>query len=97
LLHVIPKYLRGQIGKMLVAASILLGIALLGGLLTDVLNRVSRGQFPAGLLFSQIGLRLPWALTILLPLASFLALLLSYARLYRTSELAVLKSGGFAE
>jgi lipopolysaccharide export system permease protein len=82
---------------MLFASVLLLGIALLGGLLTDVLNRIARGLFPAQLLFSQIGLRIPWALTILLPLGGFLAVLLSYAKLYRSSEMSILKSGGYSD
>jgi lipopolysaccharide export system permease protein len=66
-----------------------------GGLLTDVLNKIARGKIPAPLLFSQIGLRIPDALTLLLPLAGLLGVLLAYGRLYRDSEMSVLAAAGY--
>jgi lipopolysaccharide export system permease protein len=94
---VLPNYLRREISRMLVAITILLVIVTFGGLLTDVLNKISRGQFPPGLLVSQMVLRIPQALVILLPLAGFLAVMLAYSRLYRDAEMAVLRGSGFSE
>lgn len=70
-------------------------LVVLGGLLTDVLSKIARGKVPAALLFSQIGLRIPDALTLLLPLGCLLAVLLAYGRLYRDSEMSVLASSGY--
>lgn len=95
--QVLPSYLRGEIARMLFAIALLLVLVVFSGLLTDVLNKISRGQFPPGLLLSQIVLRIPMALTLLLPLAGFLAVMLAYARLYRDAEMAVLRASGFSE
>lgn len=95
--QVLPNYLRREVSRMLLAIAVLLTVVMFGGLLTDVLNKISRGQFPPGLLLSQIVLRIPMALNILLPLAGFLAVMLAYARLYRDAEMAVLRASGFSE
>lgn len=94
---VLPNYLRREISRMLLAITILLVVVTFSGLLTDVLNKISRGQFPPGLLVSQMVLRIPQALVILLPLAGFLAVMLAYSRLYRDAEMAVLRGSGFSE
>ncbi|HZH05863.1 MAG TPA: LPS export ABC transporter permease LptF [Lautropia sp.] len=52
------------------------------------------GRLPAALLVSQLGLQLLNYLAIILPLALMLGLLLSFARLYRDSEMPVLTSIG---
>ena len=95
--QVLPQYLRREISRMLLAIGLLLVIVTFSGLLTDVLNKISRGQFPPGLLVSQIVLRIPQALVILLPLAGFLAVMLAYSRLYRDAEMAVLRASGYSE
>lgn len=89
------RYLEREVISTLAAVLLLLMLVVLGGLMTDVLNKIARGRVPAGLLFSQIGLRIPEALALLLPLASMLAVLLAYGRLYRDSEMAVLAASGY--
>jgi lipopolysaccharide export system permease protein len=89
------RYLERELIRALAAVLLVLMLVVLGGLLTDVLNKIARGRVPPGLLFSQIGLRIPEALALLLPLASMVAILLSYGRLYRDSEMAVLAASGY--
>jgi lipopolysaccharide export system permease protein len=67
------------------------------GLLTDVLGKITAGRFPPDLIVQQMALRIPMALALLLPLAGFLGVILAYTRLYRDSELAVLRASGFSE
>lgn len=93
--RIADRYLAGEIARAFGAISILLLLITFGGLLTDVLNRVSRGRIPAELVLTQLVLRVPNALTLLLPLASFVAVLMAFGRLYRDSEMAVLAAAGF--
>lgn len=93
----VGRYLRREIALTTGGVVVLLVLVTLGGLLTDVLNKVARGLFPPELLLSQIALRIPYALTILLPLAGFLAVLATLTRLYRDNELAVLRTSGLGE
>ncbi len=89
------RYLEREVWYALIGVLAILLLVVLGGLLTDVLNKIARGKVPPVLLLSQIGLRIPDALTLLLPLGSLLAVLLSYGRLYRDSEMAVLAASGY--
>ncbi|HZF98809.1 MAG TPA: LPS export ABC transporter permease LptF, partial [Pseudoxanthomonas sp.] len=62
--------------------------------MVDLLGNIADGRLPATLLVSQLGLQLLNYLPIVLPLALMLGLLLSFARLYRDSEMPVLTSIG---
>jgi lipopolysaccharide export system permease protein len=81
----------------MLAAALLLMVIVFTGLLTDVLAKIAQGRFPAELILSQMGLRVPMALALLLPLAGFIGVILAYSRLYRDSELAVLRASGYSE
>lgn len=94
---VLGRYLRREILVACGAIGIVLVIILFSGLLTDVLSKIARGHFPAGLLLPQIALRLPQAIVLLLPLAAFLAVVMAYGRMYRDAEMAVLAASGFGE
>lgn len=89
------RYLEREVWYALAGVLGILMMVVLGGLLTDVLNKIARGRIPPTLLLSQIGLRIPDALTLLLPLGTVLAVLLAYGRLYRDSEMAALAASGY--
>ena len=92
--RLIDRYLLRELYLAFFAVCTVLGLVLVGGVLTDVLNRVAKGKIPASLLLSQLGLRSLDALSLILPLAAFLAVLIAYGRLYRDSEIAVLSASG---
>lgn len=94
---VLSRYLRREILLSCGAVAAVLLVIIFGGLMTDVLSKISRGHFPPGLLIPQIALRVPMALVMLLPLAGFLAVMMSFARMYRDAEMAVLAASGFGE
>lgn len=94
LLPRVDRYLlRELVGTFLMSALVLVLVSM-GGLVADLLSKIARGKLPAGLMFSQLGLRALDAMPMLLPLALFLGVLLAYGRLYRDSEMAVLASAG---
>lgn len=90
----LDRYLSREFAQSVFAALIVLGMVSMGGLVADLLSEIARGKVPAGLLLSQLGLRLVDFLPILLPLALMLGLLLALGRLYRDSEMPVLAAVG---
>ncbi|GGA84524.1 LPS export ABC transporter permease LptF [Arenimonas soli] len=90
----IERYLLRQFAQNVAAVAVVLLLVGLGGLLVDLMSDIARGQVPAGLLLSQLGLRSIQVLPLLLPLALFVGLLLAVGRLYGDSEMAVLASVG---
>lgn len=92
--RLIDRYLVRELYLAFFAVCAVLCLVLVGGVLTDVLNRIASGKIPAALLLSQVGLRSLDALSLILPLAAFLAVLIAYGRLYRDSEIAVLTASG---
>jgi lipopolysaccharide export system permease protein len=94
---ILNRYLIREISTAMFAVALLLVVVVFCGLLTDVLGKISQGRFPPSLIAQQMALRIPMALALLLPLAGFLGVILAYTRLYRDSELAVLRASGFSE
>ncbi len=90
----LDRYLFREFAQSFAATLIVLLVVSLGGVLTDLLGRIAEGKVPAGLMFSQLGLRLLNFLPLILPLALMLGLMLAFARLYRDSEMPVLTSVG---
>ena len=78
------------------AVVIVLVLTTVGVFVADSLADVARGRIPADILASQVGLRLLSALSVVLPLAVFLAVLMTIGRLYRDSEMAVLGACGIS-
>ncbi|MEO7431100.1 MAG: LPS export ABC transporter permease LptF [Dokdonella sp.] len=93
-LRIIDRYLLREVTTSFVAATVILLLVMVGGAVADLLAKIARGRIPADLLFTLIGLRMVDALTILMPLAVLLGVLLAYGRLWRDSEMAVLQSSG---
>ncbi|WP_343790054.1 LPS export ABC transporter permease LptF [Dokdonella soli] len=92
--RIIDRYLLQEVATSFIAATVILLLVLVGGAVADLLNKIARGRIPADLLFTLIGLRTVGTLTILMPLATLLGVLLAYGRLWRDSEMAVLQSSG---
>ena len=90
----IERHLLRQFAETVLAVTAVLLLVSLGGLFADLAQEVATGQVPAGLLLSQMGLRSIRFLTLVMPLALFLGLLLSIGRMYADSEMAVLASIG---
>ncbi len=90
----IERHLLRQFAESVAAVAIVLLLVTLGALFADLISEIAKGKVPAGLLLSQLGLRSIRFLTLVLPLALFLGLLLSLGRMYAESEMAVLASVG---
>jgi lipopolysaccharide export system permease protein len=69
-------------------------VVVAGSAFTSVLQKVANGTFPASVMFQVLGLQTLDGLTNMLPLASFLGVLMGLGRMYRESEMHVLASSG---
>jgi lipopolysaccharide export system permease protein len=94
MLRIIDRYLLRELAFGFFASAVILLVVTLGGTISDVLTKVARGRLPGNLVFEILGLRTLDALTVLVPLAVFLGVLLAYGRLWRDNEMAVLQGAG---
>ncbi|MCQ4164673.1 LPS export ABC transporter permease LptF [Tahibacter harae] len=94
MLRIIDRYLLRELAFGFFASAAVLLVVTLGGTVTDVLTKVARGKLPPNLVFEILGLRTLDALTVLVPLAVFIGVLLAYGRLWRDNEMAVLQGAG---
>jgi lipopolysaccharide export system permease protein len=93
-LRIVDRYLLRELASNFLGATFILLLIVVGTAVADLLAKIARGRIPADLLFTLIALRSVDALTVLMPLAVFLGVLLAYGRLWRDSEMAVLQSSG---
>jgi len=93
-LRIIDRYLLRELAANFLGATLILLLIVVGTAVADLLAKIARGRIPPDLLFTLIALRSVDALTVLMPLAVFLGVLLAYGRLWRDSEMAVLQSSG---
>ena len=90
----IERHITRQFAESVFAVAVVLLLVTLGALFADLISEIAKGKVPAGLLLSQLGLRSIRFLTLVLPLALFLGLLISIGRMYAESEMAVLAAVG---
>lgn len=93
-MRLIERHLTRQFAESVFAVAVVLLLVTLGALFADLISEIAKGKVPAGLLLSQLGLRSVRFITLVLPLALFLGLLISISRMYAESEMAVLASVG---
>ncbi|WP_411833013.1 LPS export ABC transporter permease LptF [Pseudoxanthomonas mexicana] len=90
----LDRYLFREFTQSFLATLIILLVVSVGGVMADLLGEVADGKVPARLLLSQLGLQFLGYMPYIVPLALMLGLLLSFSRLYRDSEMAVLTGTG---
>jgi lipopolysaccharide export system permease protein len=90
----LDRYLFREFTQSFLATLIILLMVSVGGVMADLLGKVADGRVPARLLLSQLGLQFLGYMPYIVPLALMLGLLLSFSRLYRDSEMAVLTGIG---
>ena len=81
MLRIIDRYLLRELVLTVLAVSAVLLLTSIGETVIAVLNQVTSGQVPADLLAIMISLRAVGSLNVLLPLAIFLGVLMTYGRL----------------
>ena len=90
-------YIFKDILKSTVAVSLVLLLIVSSGRLAKYLSQASSGDLAPELVFSIIAFRLPDFLPLILPLGTFVGVMLVIGRLYIDSEMAVLYSSGISK
>lgn len=94
-LNILQKYVLREWAWTLLAVTIVLLIVMVGLALGDLLNDIANGRVPSSLLWTLIGLKLPYVMLTILPLSAFIAVIWGLGRLYRDQEMAVMRASGF--
>ena len=94
MLSILDRYFLRELAQTVAATVIVLLVIVAGNAFAKVLQQVANGSFPASVMFQVLGLQTLDGLTNMLPLASFLGVLMGLGRMYRESEMHVLASSG---
>ncbi|WP_419810996.1 LPS export ABC transporter permease LptF [Bacterioplanoides sp.] len=90
------RYLARELASSMVAVTSVLLMILMSGRLIRQLASAAAGEVSLEIVFFTLLLRLPSFLEMILPLALFISILLTYGRLYAESEMTVLTATGFS-
>ena len=94
MLSILDRYFLRELAQTVAATAVVLLVIVTGSAFAKVLQQVANGSFPASVMFQVLGLRTLDGLTNLMPLASFIGVLMGLGRMYRESEMHVLSSSG---
>jgi len=94
MLSILDRYFLRELAQTVAATVVVLLVVVAGSAFAKVLQQVANGTFPASVMFQVLGLQTLDGLTNMLPLASFLGVLMGLGRMYRESEMHVLSSSG---
>ncbi len=94
MLSILDRYFLRELAQTVAATVVVLLVIVAGSAFASVLQKVANGSFPASVMFQVLGLKTLDQLTNLLPLASFIGVLMGLGRMYRESEMHVLASSG---
>ncbi|KKK97810.1 hypothetical protein LCGC14_2649040, partial [marine sediment metagenome] len=90
------RYIARDLLASTFAVCTVLLMVVVSGRFVKYLAQAAAGELDAGILLAIIGYRLPGFLELILPLAFFLAILLTYGRLYVQSEMTVMTACGMS-
>lgn len=90
------RYLAKDLLASTLGVCAVLLLVIVSGRFVKYLAQAAAGELDAGILLAIIGYRLPGFIELILPLAFFLGILLSYGRLYVQSEMTVMVACGMS-
>lgn len=91
------RYLSRELAGTIMAVTLVLVLIVIGNRLIQQLALAASGDLPLNMVFYTVFLRLPSLLGVILPLALFIGILLSYGRLYAESEMTVMTATGLSD
>ncbi|TPG44872.1 LPS export ABC transporter permease LptF [Rhodanobacter glycinis] len=94
MLSILDRYFLRELAQTVAATVVVLLVIVAGSAFAKVLQQVANGSFPPSVMFQVLGLRTLDGLTNMMPLASFIGVLMGLGRMYRESEMHVLASSG---
>ncbi|WP_158883059.1 LPS export ABC transporter permease LptF [Rhodanobacter sp. L36] len=94
MLSILDRYFLRELAQTVAATAVVLLVIVAGSAFAKVVQQVANGSFPPSVMFQVLGLQTLNGLTNMLPLASFIGVLMGLGRMYRESEMHVLSSSG---
>ena len=94
---IIFRYLSRELLSVTTAVCVVLLMVLISGRFVKYLANAMSGTMDPEVIFAVIGYRIPGFLELTLPLAFFLAVLLTFGRLYVENEMSVLRGCGLSD
>lgn len=94
---ILTRYLTREVFKSQIAILFILLLIFFSQQLVRVLGSATSGKIPADLVFSLLGLGMPAMAQLMLPLCLFIAILLTFGRLYAESEITVMRACGVGQ
>ena len=94
---IIFRYISRELLSVTTAVCVVLLLVLISGRFVKYLANALSGEMDPEVIFAVIGYRIPGFLELTLPLAFFLAVLLTFGRLYVENEMSILKGCGVSE
>ena len=94
---IIFRYLARDLLATTAAVAVVLLMVVMSSRFVQYLADAAEGKIDPNVIFAIMGYRMPAFLELILPLAFFLAVLLSYGRLYQDSEMVVLHACGVSQ
>ena len=91
---ILTRYLMREVFKSQIAILFILLLIFFCQQLVRVLGSAANGKIPADLVTSLLALGMPTMAQLMLPLCLFIAILLTFGRLYAESEITVMRSCG---
>lgn len=93
---IIFRYLLKEVFITLVALTTMLLLIFMSNQCVQYLSRAANGQIPGLFVFKLMMLELPNLTALLLPLGFYMAIMLSYGRLYAENEITAMYVGGYS-
>lgn len=91
------RYLAKEVLVSTAGVTLILLLVILSTRFVVYLGQATEGQMTFGFLFAILGFHVPYFIQIILPIAFFLSLLLTFGRLYIENEMSVLFSSGISK
>ncbi|OBS09722.1 LPS export ABC transporter permease LptF [Acidihalobacter prosperus] len=93
-MRILARYLAIEVLLSLLAVGFVLGLVIVGSTFVRLLGLSASGALPVELLASLVAVESLKAMMLLLPVALFLAIMLTLGRLYRDSEMTAMQAAG---
>jgi lipopolysaccharide export system permease protein len=95
--QILNRYLYKEILLTFMAVVLVLMLIFVSGMLVSLLGEVVRGHLQLGVVLQSLGLNIISNLVFVLPLSFYIAILLSFSRLYKDNEMVVMTACGISQ
>lgn len=95
-LTILERYFLREILQALLAVLLVLVLIMLSNKLTRFLKNAATGEWPTDVVLPMLGLATVSSLTLVMPMAVFLAVILAVGRFYKDSEMTVINGCGIS-